>query len=136
MNIGYYKEYFKTLYAGDSHFVGIDADDLNKHSPGSFNWYNLKNIREALIDKPFVTTVSTDYLLNQRTSSGTCMCTHFSELYLPRFLNEQDCYSVKDYNEEMKKMSGTLYTSIYAGKLIGRELLKDFEKYLIENELL
>ena len=136
MGIGYCKEYFKTLYAGDSRFVGLESDDLNKHSPGSFNWYNLKNLGSALASKPFVTSVTTDYLLNQRTDSGTCMCPHFSELYLPKFLDEKDCYSVKDYNEEMKRMPGTLYTAIYAGKLIAREYLKDFEKYLIENELL
>lgn len=134
--IGYCKEYFKTLYAGDSRFVGFEPDDLNKHSPGSFNWYNLKNIGDALVSKPLITTVTTDYLLNQKTEKGTCMCPHFSELYLPKFLDEKDCYSVKDYNEEMKKMPGALYTSIYAGKLIGREFLKDFEKYLMDNELI
>ena len=136
ININYYKEYFKTLYSGDSRFVGMESDDLNKHSPGSFNWYNLKNIGDSLIDKPFVTTVTTDYLLSQKTSIGTCMCTHFSELYLPRFLDDYKCYSVNDYNEEMKKMPGTLYTAIYSAKLIGKEFLVDFEKYLIENELI
>jgi hypothetical protein len=136
LNIGYCKEYFKILCAGDSRFVGFEPDDLNKHSPGSFNWYNLKNIGDALASKPLITTVTTDYLLNQKTESGTCMCPHFSELYLPKFLDEKDCYSVKDYNEEMKKMPGTLYTSIYAGKLIGREFLKDFEKYLMDNKLI
>lgn len=136
LSIGYCREYFKTLYAGDSRFVGMEADDLNKHSPGSFNWYNLKNIRTELMSKPFVTAVTTEYLLSQRTASGTCMCPHFSELYLPRFLETNNLYSVKNFNEEMKKMPGTLYTAIYAGKLIGREFLEDFEIYLIENELI
>ena len=42
----------------------------------------------------------------------------------------------KMLNEEMKKMPGTLYTAIYSAKLIGREFLKDFEKYLIDNKLI
>lgn len=33
-------------------------------------------------------------------------------------------------------MTDTLYTSIYPAKTIAREYLKDFEKYLIEKELI
>ena len=136
LHVGYCNEYFKTLYDGDSRFVGMESDDLNKHSPGSFNWFNLKNIGKALIDKPLVTSVTNEYLLGHKCESGNFLCTHFSEIYLMRFLEDSDIYSVNDYNEEMKKMPGTLYTTAYSGKLIGKELLKDFEKYLIENELI
>ena len=48
------------------------------------------------------------------------------------FLKEDECYSVKDYNEIVHNMEGTLYTQLYPSKLIAREFLKDFEKYLID----
>lgn len=135
-NLNYYNAYFNILYAGDSRFAGLECDDLCKHSPGSFAWYNLKNIRESLADKPLVTKVATEYLLKQKDDRGTCLCTHFSELYIPRFLDDKDCYSVRDFNQELQKMPNTLYTAIYTSKMIGREYLPDFEKYLIDNELI
>lgn len=127
--------YHKTI----QEFVpGIDkfvADDLNKYSPGSFVWYNLKNIGESLKDKTLVTTISTDTLL-KTDDEGANRCTHFCELYLMNFLREDECYSVKDFTKEINDMEDTLYISLYPMKTIGREYLKDFEKYLIENKLL
>jgi hypothetical protein len=40
---------------------------------------------------------------------------------------------VNDFNEVVKEMLGTLYTAAYTSKKIGREYLKEFEKYLIDN---
>ena len=53
-----------------------------------------------------------------------------------QFLDTDECYSVNDFREETKKMVIPFYLSIYPSKLIGREYLKDFEKYLIDNKLI
>ena len=134
--VGFYKDYQKYLNGDDGKFSEYVADDLHKHSPGSFMWYNLKNIGEALKGKEYVTSVSTDYLLEHSVNNRIELCTHFCEVYLMQFLKEEDCYSVKDFNKEMHEMAGTLYTQLYPSKKIGKEYIKNFEKYLIENELI
>lgn len=130
----YYMEYHKKLQELVPGLNECVADDLNKHSPGSFMWYNLKNIEKALKDKPLVKSISTDVLLVEDENGNRC--THFCELYLMNFLKEDECYSAKDFNKEIDEMEDTLYVNLYPMKTIGREYLKDFEKYLIENNLL
>lgn len=135
-NIGYYVDYHNCIQKGDERFKDYVADNLHKHSPGSFLWYNMKNIGKSLEDKPLVKDISTEFLVNNSIKGKTNLCTHFCESYLMNFLKEDECYSVKDYNKEIHKMVGSLYSQIYAAKVIAREYLKDFEKYLIENELI
>ena len=135
-NIGYYVDYHNCIQNGDERFKDYVADNLHKHSPGSFLWYNMKNIGKSLEDKPLVKDISTEFLVNNSIKDKVNLCTHFCESYLMNFLKEDECYSVKDYNKEIHKMVGTLYSQIYAAKVIAREYLKDFEKYLIENELI
>ena len=137
-NLGYYNKYQEALYGKNEVLKGYVQDNFHKHSPGSFLWYNLKNIGESLKDKPEVTSISTDYLMNasEPDGNGVHLCTHFCEIYLMQFLKDDECYSMKDYNEVMHDMDGTLYSQIYPSKKIGREFLKDFEKYLIENKLI
>ena len=135
-NISYYNSYQACLQSGDERFKEYVEDDLCKHSPGSFLWYNMKNIGKSLKDKPLVTEVSTDYLIKHSKENAVNLCTHFCEVYLMQFLKEDECYSVNDYNEVVNGMVGTLYTQIYPCKKIGREFLKDFEKYLIDTGLI
>ena len=135
-NIGYYIDYHNCIQKGDEKFKECVADDLHKHSPGSFLWYNMKNIGKSLADKPLVKNVSTDFLVNNSVKGESNLCTHFCESYLMNFLKEDECYSVKDFNKEIHEFIGTLYTQLYTTKVIAREFLKDFEKYLIENGLI
>lgn len=135
-NIGFYNDYFNCILKGDERYKEFIADDLHKHSPGSFQWYNLKKIGEVLKDKPLITSITTDFLVENSEENKVNLCTHFSETYLMNFFKDDECYSVKDYNKEMHEMVYTLYTGIYPLKKIGREFLKDFEKYLIDNQLI
>lgn len=135
-NVGYFKDYQKCLYEDNEELKNCVADDLCKHSPGSFVWYNMKNIGKSLKDKPQVTSISTDYLISHSIPKETQLCTHFCEAYLMQFLNEDECYSVNDFNDEIHNMTGTIYTQIYPAKTIGKEYIKDFEKYLIEKRLI
>ena len=135
-NIGYFKKYQNSLFAGNEVLKKCVEDDLCKHSPGSFLWYNLKNIGKSLENKPEVTSISTDYLVKNTNEQGVGLCTHFCESYLIPFLKESECYSVNDFNKDVYEMEGTLYTQIYPTKKIAREFIKDFEKYLIENNII
>ena len=134
--IGYYNNYQQTLQSGNDKLKEYVTDDLHKHSPGSFVWYNMKNIGETLKDKPEITSITTDYLVNHSIKGKSNLCTHFCEIYLMQFLKESECYGVKDYSKEVNNMVDTLYTQIYPLKVIAREFIKDFEKYLIDNELI
>lgn len=132
--IKYYVEYHNELDKLVPGLKECEADDLHKHSPGSFMWYNLKNIGEALKDKPLVKDISNDVLHNDDGSKH--FCTHFCESYLMNYLPENQCYSVKDFNKEVDEMGCTLYLGIYPMKTIAREYLKDFEKYVLDNDLI
>lgn len=134
--IGFYDDYHNCLQEGDERFKEYVADDLHKHYPGSFAWYNMKNIGKSLKDKPLITSVTDEYLLRQSVGKDVGLCTHFCEVYLMNFLNEDECYSVNDFDEQICNMSNTMYTELYPAKTVAREHLKGFEKYLIENGLI
>ena len=132
--IDYFEDYHKCLQSGDEKFKEYVTDDLCKHSPGSFLWYNMKNIGKSLEDKPFIKAVTKEYLVDHSIEHTTNLCTHFCESYLMQFLKEDECYSVNDYNEEFLNITATPYAQLYPAKKIAREFLKDFDKYLIEKE--
>ena len=134
--IGFYDDYHNCLQEGDERFKEYVADDLHKHYPGSFAWYNMKNIGKSLKGKPLITSVTDEYLLRQSVGKDVGLCTHFCEVYLMNFLKEDECYSVNDFDEQICNMSNTVYTELYPAKTVAREHLKGFEKYLIENRLI
>ena len=134
--IGFYDDYHNCLQEGDEEFKKYVADDLHKHYPGSFAWYNMKNIGKSLKDKPLITSVTDEYLLRQSVGKDVGLCTHFCEVYLMNFLKEDECYSVNDFDEQICNMSNTMYTELYPAKTVAREHLNGFEKYLIENGLI
>lgn len=131
----YYYNYQKCLRDGGIDLKKYVEDNYCKHSPGSFGWYNMRRIGDALKDKPEVRNITTEDLI--RCSVGkSCLCTHFCELYLMQFLKDEDCYSLKDYNTEWVKFKDSAYSTIYTSKLIGLDFLDDFNEYLIEKKLL
>lgn len=134
--IGFYDDYHNYLQEGDERFKDYVADDLHKHYPGSFAWYNMKHIGKSLKDKPLITSVTDEYLLRQSVGKNVSLCTHFCEIYLMNFLNEAECYSVNDFDEQLHNMPNTMYTGLYPAKTVAREHLNGFEKYLIENGLI
>lgn len=131
----YYITYQETLNAYEPKLRENWADDLAKHSPGSFVWYDLKNIGESLKDRPLVTSITDDFLF--KVSNEKCgLFTHFCELFLMQFLKEDECYSVNEYGDEWQKLKNNLYLLLYPAKTVGRELIDDFEEYLIDKQLI
>lgn len=132
----YYTIYHDRLKEGNKQFEESKKDDLHKYSPGSFSWYNLKRIGEKLKDEPWITSINTEYLLANNVGDDINLCSHFCEAYLMNFLDADECYSVNDFNKEIHDMYNPFYVSLYTSKIIGKEYLKDFEKYLIDNQLI
>ena len=128
IHMEYYKTYVDKLKLISDDFKNFIGDNYGVHSPGSFVWYNLKNIGESFKDKEFVTSV-TDIELNDLKS-------HFCELYVMLFLKDEENYFVNDFNDIVNKLNGPFYTTIYTSKKIGKEYIKEFEKYLIDKKLI
>ncbi len=134
--IGFCQDYHNLLISNNEKFKEYKKDDLNKHSPGSFAWYNLKRIGEQLKDAKVITDITTEYICGLLQNNKSNIFTHFCEVYLMEYLDENECYSVNDFNDEINKMNEQLYILLYPSKKIGREYIKPFEKYLIDNGLM
>lgn len=101
-------------------------------SPGSFAWYNLKKLGEILNDRPEILSIP-----DSRLKTDDCnLMTHFCELYLMQFLNEDEVYSMNDFNSECLTENDMFYTLIYPMKKVGREYLSEFEDYLIGKKMI
>ena len=133
INLKYMVDYQTYIQNINETYKEYIEDDLNKHSPGSFVWYNLKRIDDAIKNKPLIKEINAEQLLK---SNKISLCPHFCELYLMPFLKEEECYSVNDFNKEIGDMINTPYGEMYVAKTVGKEYIKDFEKYLIENSLI
>lgn len=130
----YFYRYQKILFYRKPDLKSLYTDGLRKHSPGSFAWYNMKNLEKSLLCGKMEVANVTDDILNGDVE--TSLYTHFCELYLMQFLDEKDIYSVNDFNEEWMKIRKSVYLSIYPMKTIGKDIVGDFEKYLFDKGLM
>ena len=130
-NRQYFENYHSMIQSGNEVYKNLVEDDLCKHSPGSFCWFNMKALKEALKDKPEVVNIDDGYI-GYCSNEEKSLYIHFCELYLMNFLKVDDIYSVREYDENWKKVIGVIYCDIYPSKLVCREYLSSFDKYLIE----
>ena len=135
-NNTYFNEYHKHMQSGDEMLKECVGDDLHKHSPGGFSWYNLKRLGDVLENKPLIKNISSEYIQKISDINKASLFTHFSEVFLMNYLKTDECYSARDFNKELKEIPCTLYTVLYPSKKIAREYIPYFEKYLIDNELI
>lgn len=131
----YYTDYQTVLQRGNIAYKNLIEDDMEKHSPGSFVWYNMKNLGKAIENKPEVRNI-TDGYMNTCSVDGLSLFTHFCELYLMQYLKDDDIYSVHDYHDIWQEINGNVYGLIYPCKKIGVEHLEGFEDYLIRHGLI
>lgn len=131
VNNGYYDNYQKMLASGNEAYKNLVEDDLCKHSPGSFCWYNMSALKEALKDKPEVVNIDDGYL-GYCSNGDVHLYTHFCEVYLMQYLKESDIYSVREFDDNWRKFNNMIYCDIYPSKRVCQEYIGDFEKYLIE----
>lgn len=127
-----------------SYFKGIEENvpDIKKfyvkgsmaiHSPGSFVWYDMKNIYSHIGDNIYKISLDSEMLKNVGSTR------HYCELYIWRFLDPENIQEQTFINNMRKQFSSIMnssYTQLYCSKKICKEYIKDFDKYIIQNKLI
>ena len=127
-----------------SYFKGIEENvpDIKKfyvkenmaiHSPGSFVWYDMKNIYSHI--RGVIDNISLDNEMLKRVDSAR----HYCELYIWRFLkieNIQEQTFINNMRKQFSSIMNSSYTQLYCSKKICKEYIKDFDKYIIQNKLI
>ncbi len=131
-------DYYTAYFRGIENAVPNIKDYYNKesmaiHSPGSFVWYDMKNIYNH-IGEVFDKISFDDDILKT-----VCATIHYCELYIWRFLkleNIQEQTFINNMREQFSSMRNNSYMQIYCSKNICKEYIKDFDRYIINNKLI
>lgn len=127
-----------------SYFKGIEENvpDIKKfyvkenmaiHSPGSFVWYDMKNIYNHIGDNIYKISLDSEMLKSVDSAR------HYCELYIWRFLkleNIQEQTFINNMRKQFSSIMNSSYTQLYCSKKICKEYIKDFDKYIIQNKLI
>jgi hypothetical protein len=127
-----------------SYFKGIEENvpDIKKfyvkgsmaiHSPGSFVWYDMKNIYSHIGDNIYKISLDSEMLKNVGSTR------HYCELYIWRFLDPENIQEQTFINNMRKQFSSIMnssYTQLYCSKKICKEYIKDFDRYIIQNKII
>ena len=127
-----------------SYFKGIEENvpDIKKfyvkenmaiHSPGSFVWYDMKNIYNHIGDNIYKISLDSEMLKSVDSAR------HYCELYIWRFLkleNIQEQTFINNMRKQFSSIRNSSYTQLYCSKKICKEYIKDFDKYIIQNKLI
>jgi hypothetical protein len=123
-------------------FSGIEENvpDIKKyyegmpiHSPGSFVWYDMKNIYSHI--GSFVDKLNLDSDMLKSVGSTR----HFCEFFIWRFLkieNIQEQTFINNMRKQFSSIRNSSYTQLYCSKKICHKYIKDFDKYIIQNKLI
>ena len=114
----------KNFYSKESMFI---------HSPGSFVWYDMKNIYNHI--GSFLDDISLDGDMLRSVGSTR----HFCELYIWRFLNIENIQEqtfINNMKNQFIDIKNGIYTKIYYSKKICHKYIKDFDRYIIQNKLI
>lgn len=108
-------------------------ESMSIHSPGSFVWYDMKNIYSHI--GSFVDKLNLDS--DMLKSVGSTI--HFCELFIWRFLkieNIQEQTFINNMRKQFSSIRNSSYTQLYCSKKICNKYIKDFDKYIIQNKLI
>ena len=114
----------KNFYSKESMFI---------HSPGSFVWYDMKNIYNHI--GSFLDDISLDGDMLRSVGSTR----HYCELYIWRFLNIENIQEqtfINNMKNQFIDIQNGIYTKIYYSKKICHKYIKDFDRYIIQNKLI
>ena len=109
-------------------------ESMSIHSPGSFVWYDMKNIHKHMGEECVKEISLDDGLL--RESFGT---RHYCELYIWRFLkreNIQEQTFINNIDLQYSSIGNNAYTHLYCSKKVCYKYIKEFEKYTIKNKII
>jgi hypothetical protein len=108
-------------------------ESMSIHSPGSFVWYDMKNIYNHIghfVDE--INLDSVDIELN-------FVSRHYCELYIWRFLdreNIQEQTFINNMRKQISSIRNNTYTQLYCSKKVCYKYIKDFDKYIIQNKII
>ena len=131
-------DYITSFFRGIEKNAPIIKDSYVKesmclHSPGSFVWYDMKNIYGHI--GSFLDNISLDG--DMLMSVGATI--HYCEFYIWRFLkkeNIQEQTFINNMRKQFSSIRNNIYMQLYCSKKICKEYIKDFDKYIIQNKLI
>lgn len=130
----YYTSYFKGIEENVPDIKKFYVKgSMNIHSPGSFVWYDMKNIHSHIGDNIYKISLDSEMLKNVGSTR------HYCELYIWRFLdleNIQEQTFINNMRKQFSSIMNSSYTQLYCSKKICKEYIKDFDKYIIQNKLI
>ena len=106
---------------------------INIHSPGSFLWYDMKNIYNH------IGSIIEDISLDSDMLMSVGSTRHYCELYIWRFLdmeNIQEQTIINNMREQFSSIMNSPYTQLYCSKKICHKYIKDFDRYIIQNKII
>jgi hypothetical protein len=130
----YYTAYFRTIeqkFPNIKEFYVNGDEDI--HSPGSFVWYDMKNINKHLCTNFDKISLDNDML------KSVLATRHYSELFIWKFLkieNIQEQSFINNMKKQFSSIRNSPYTQLYCSKKICHKYIKDFDKYIIKNKLI
>lgn len=131
----YYTTYFRCISENAPEVKQYYVEEsMAIHSPGSFVWYDMKNIYEHMGAEKFGKISLEDEMLK-----SICVTRHYCELYIWRFLkleNIQEQTIINNMRMQFRSIRNSSYTQIYCSKKICYEYINDFDRYIIENKII
>jgi hypothetical protein len=106
---------------------------LSIHSPGSFVWYDMKNIYKHMGD------IYNEICLDSKKLKDSYTTRHYCELYIWRFLNIENIQEqtyINNMKQQFSSIRNSSYTQLYCSKKICYQYIKDFETYIIQNKII
>jgi hypothetical protein len=130
----YYTAFFRGIEENEPNIKDYYVkESMSIHSPGSFVWYDMKNIYNHIGD--IYNKISLDDELLKNVG-----CTiHYCELYIWRFLNIENIQEqtyINNIRKQFSSIENNSYMQMYCSKKICKEYIKDFDKYIIQNKLI
>jgi hypothetical protein len=130
----YYTSYFRGIEENVPNIKDFYVNgDEDIHSPGSFVWYNMKNIGNHIGENIDNIRLDSDMLKNVFSTR------HFCELFIWRFLkieNIQEQTYINNVRKQFSNIRNSSYTQIYCSKKICHKYINDFDRYIIQNKLI
>jgi hypothetical protein len=103
------------------------------HSPGSFVWYDMKNIYSHIGE------ILDEIRLDDDLVREVLSARHYCELFIWRFLNIENIQEqthINNISNQFIDIRNAIYTQLYCSKKICIEYIKDFDEYIIKNKLI
>ena len=131
----YYTVYFRGIEEKYPNVKKYYNDENMKiHSPGSFLWYDMKNIYNHIGEEAL-----REISLDSDILKSVLSTRHYCELYIWRFLkreNIQEQTFINNMRLQFNSIRNSSYTLLYCSKKICKKYIKDFDKYIIQNKII